>query len=229
MRYYGDIDGERNISGMMFNVSIMDKFFRQVFWRTSVSRLYCVIPDLTAGMVDTTCGKEIHQMDKQSALVVVDVQIDFCPGGSLAVPGGDAIIPVINRYIEIFRTKGIPVFATRDWHPPVTRHFREFGGLWPPHCVQGSVGARFHPALKLPDDVIVVSKGMDPGRDDYSSFRATLETGSSLQEYLRNAGVTKLYICGLATDYCVRETSLDALGAGLCGDRTEGCRQGCGP
>ena len=143
------------------------------------------------------------------------MQIDFCPGGSLAVPGGDAIIPVINRYIEIFRSRGIPVFATRDWHPPVTRHFREFGGLWPPHCVQGSVGARFHPALKLPDDVIVVSKGMDPGSDDYSSFRATLETGSSLQEYLGKAGVTKLYICGLATDYCVRETSLDALKAGL--------------
>ena len=154
-------------------------------------------------------------MDKQSSLLVVDVQIDFCPGGSLAVPGGDAIIPVINRYIEIFRTRGIPVFASRDWHPPITGHFREFGGLWPPHCVQGSVGARFHPALKLPDDVIVVSKGMDPGRDDYSALQATLETGLPLQEYLGNAGVAKLYICGLATDYCVRETSLDALGAGL--------------
>lgn len=154
-------------------------------------------------------------MDKQSALVVVDVQIDFCPGGSLAVPGGDAIIPVINRYIEIFRTKGVPVFASRDWHPPVTGHFREFGGLWPPHCIQGSVGGRFHPALKLSGDVVVVSKGMDPGRDDYSAFQATMETGLTLREYLRNADVTKLYICGLATDYCVRETSLDALKAGL--------------
>jgi nicotinamidase/pyrazinamidase len=154
-------------------------------------------------------------MDTRSALLVVDVQIDFCPGGSLAVPGGDAIIPVINRYIEIFRSQGLPIFVTRDWHPPVTRHFREFGGLWPPHCVQGSVGALFHPGLKLPGDVIVVSKGMEPDRDDYSSFQATLETGLPLREYFRNAGVTKLYICGLATDYCVRDTCLDALGAGL--------------
>ena len=154
-------------------------------------------------------------MNRHVALIIVDVQIDFCPGGSLAVPGGDAIIPVINRYIKIFRSRGLPVFATRDWHPPVTSHFRESGGLWPPHCVQGSVGARFHPSLKLPDDVIIVSKGMDPESDDYSSFQATLETGSPLQEYLRNAGVTKLFICGLATDYCVRATSIDALEAGL--------------
>jgi nicotinamidase/pyrazinamidase len=154
-------------------------------------------------------------MARRAALIVVDVQIDFCPGGSLAVPGGDAIIPVINRYIEIFRSQGLPIFATRDWHPPVTRHFREFGGLWPPHSVQGSIGALFHPGLKLPGDVIVVSKGMEPGSDDYSSFQATLDTGLPLQEYLRNAEVTKLYICGLATDYCVRDTCLDALGAGL--------------
>ncbi len=154
-------------------------------------------------------------MDKQSLLLIVDMQIDFCPGGTLAVPGGDAIIPVINRYIEIFRSEGLPIFATRDWHPPVTRHFREFGGLWPPHCVQGSVGARFHPQLKLPDELTVVSKGMDPESDDYSSFRATLESGLPLREYLAYAGVMKLYICGLATDYCVRDTSLDALEAGF--------------
>jgi nicotinamidase/pyrazinamidase len=154
-------------------------------------------------------------MDRRSALLVVDMQIDFCPGGSLAVPGGDAIIPVINRYIELFRSRGLPVIATRDWHHPVTRHFREFGGLWPPHCVQGSAGALFHPELRLPGDVVVVSKGMDPARDDYSSFRATLETGLTLREHLENAGVTKLYLCGLATDYCVRDTSLDALKAGL--------------
>ena len=154
-------------------------------------------------------------MLKHSALLVVDMQIDFCPGGSLAVPGGDAIIPVINRYIEIFRAQGVPVIATRDWHPPVTSHFREFGGLWPSHCVQESEGARFHPALKLPEDVIIVSKGMDPSRDDYSSFRAILETGGFLQDLLKEKGVTKLFICGLATDYCVRETSLDALHAGL--------------
>jgi nicotinamidase/pyrazinamidase len=154
-------------------------------------------------------------MNRQSALLVVDVQIDFCMGGSLAVPASDAIIPVINRYIEIFRSVGVPVFATRDWHPPVTRHFREFGGLWPPHCVAGSAGARFHPGLKLPEDVVVVSKGMNPDRDDYSTFQAALESGEPLRDHLADMGVTKLYICGLATDYCVRETSLDALKAGL--------------
>lgn len=154
-------------------------------------------------------------MKRRSAFLVVDVQIDFCMGGSLAVPGSDAIIPVINRYIEIFRSAGVPVFATRDWHPPVTRHFRQFGGLWPPHCVAGSVGARFHPGLKLPGDAVVVSKGIDPDRDDYSTFQAVLESGEPLRDHLVNLGVTKLYICGLATDYCVRETSLDALKAGL--------------
>lgn len=154
-------------------------------------------------------------MIKHSVLLVVDMQVDFCPGGSLAVPGGDAIIPVINRYIEIFRAHGVPVIVTRDWHPPVTSHFREFGGLWPSHCVQESAGAQFHPALKLPEDVIIVSKGMDPSRDDYSSFRAILKTGGFLQDLLKEKGMTKLFICGLATDYCVRETSLDALHAGL--------------
>jgi nicotinamidase/pyrazinamidase len=154
-------------------------------------------------------------MQEQSVLLVVDVQIDFCPGGSLAVPGGDVIIPVINRYIELFRSKGIPIIASRDWHPPVTRHFREFGGIWPPHCVQGSRGARFHPRLTLPADVIVVSKGMDPDRDDYSALQAHLETGIPLGEHLAALGVKALYICGLATDYCIRETSLDALAAGF--------------
>lgn len=154
-------------------------------------------------------------MEERSVLMVVDMQADFCPGGSLAVPGGDAIIPVINRYIELFHKRDIPIFATRDWHPPVTTHFRQFGGLWPPHCVQGSEGARFHPALNLPVDVTVVSKGMDPHKDDYSSFHASLESGLPLNEQFRNAGVTHIYICGLATDYCVRFTSLDALRAGF--------------
>jgi nicotinamidase/pyrazinamidase len=157
----------------------------------------------------------MKRMNERSALLVVDVQIDFCPGGSLAVPGGDAAVPVINRYIELFRARGIPVIASRDWHPPVTRHFRKFGGLWPPHCVQGSRGAQFHPGLNLPDDVIVVSKGMDPERDDYSALQAELEGGTPLKGHLAATGVENLYVCGLATDYCVRETSLDALAAGL--------------
>ena len=86
-------------------------------------------------------------MDEPAALMVVDVQVDFCPGGALAIAEGDIIIPVINRYIQLFRQKGMPIFATRDWHPPVTTHFRQFGGVWPPHCVQWTAGAAFHPAL----------------------------------------------------------------------------------
>jgi len=154
-------------------------------------------------------------MDKSSALVIVDMQVDFCPGGSLAVPGGDKIIPAINRYIEMFARAGLPVFATRDWHPEVTRHFREFGGLWPSHCVQNTEGARFHPDLRLPGGVVICSKGMDPERDDYSAFRARNAEGVQCCDLLRDLGVKIIYIGGLATDYCVRETTLDALHAGL--------------
>ena len=152
--------------------------------------------------------------EERAVLLVVDMQEDFCPGGSLAVPEGDAIIPVINRYIEIFHRAGVPIFASRDWHPPVTSHFRAYGGLWPPHCIQKSDGARFHHLLRLPDDVIVISKGMDPHKDDYSTFHALSEGGDYLDDHLKREGVTQIYICGLATDYCVRQSSLDALRAG---------------
>jgi nicotinamidase/pyrazinamidase len=154
-------------------------------------------------------------MEKTVALLIVDVQIDFCPGGSLAVPEGDAIIPVINRYIELFRKKGLPVIASRDWHPPVTGHFRQFGGLWPPHCVQGSEGARFHPRLKLSADATVISKGMDPKKDDYSAFQAVTEQGAPLPDLLDELGIERLYIGGLATDYCVRASALEGLKQGF--------------
>jgi nicotinamidase/pyrazinamidase len=154
-------------------------------------------------------------MEKIAALLIVDVQIDFCPGGSLAVPEGDAIIPVINRYIELFRKKGLPVIASRDWHPPVTGHFRQYGGLWPPHCVQGSEGARFHPLLKLPADATVVSKGMDPEKDDYSALHAVTEQGTPLPDLLDELGTERLYIGGLATDYCVRASALEGLKQGF--------------
>jgi nicotinamidase/pyrazinamidase len=154
-------------------------------------------------------------MEKNAALLIVDVQIDFCPGGSLAVPEGDVIIPAINRYIELFRKKGLPVIASRDWHPPVTSHFRQFGGLWPPHCVQGSEGARFHPLLKLPADATVVSKGMDPEKDDYSALHAVTEQGTPLPDLLDELGTERLYIGGLATDYCVRESTLEGLKQGF--------------
>ena len=154
-------------------------------------------------------------MERNAALLIVDVQIDFCPGASLAVPEGDVIIPVINRYIELFLKKGLPVIASRDWHPPVTGHFRQFGGLWPPHCVQGSEGARFHPLLKLPADAAVVSKGMDPEKDDYSALHAVTEQGTPLPDLLDELGTERLYIGGLATDYCVRESALEGLKQGF--------------
>lgn len=154
-------------------------------------------------------------MAEGAAFLIVDVQVDFCPGGSLAVPGGDTIIPLINRYIRLFRKKGVPVFASRDWHPAVTSHFVQYGGLWPPHCVQGSEGARFHPLLKLPADVTVVSKGMDPDKDDYSAFHAVTEQGEPLPERLRKLGIVRLYLCGIATDYCVRASALEGMKQGF--------------
>ena len=153
-------------------------------------------------------------MSERAALLVVDLQNDFCPGGSLGVPYGDLIIPVVNRYLEILGRLRIPVFATRDWHPAETVHFNVYGGLWPPHCIQGTDGARFRPDLRLPDSAVVVSKGMDPTRDEYSAFNAVTDDGRPLCDHLRELGVTRLFICGLATDYCVRQSSLDALAAG---------------
>lgn len=154
--------------------------------------------------------------DKGSALLIVDVQNDFCPGGSLAVPGGDEIIPAINRYIRLFQEKRLPVLASRDWHPQETVHFKTCGGAWPVHCLQGSEGARFHPDLKLPDNVIVLSKGMNPERDDeYSDFHAVTENGVPFPEFLKEQGINRLYVSGIATDYCVKATVLDALNHGF--------------
>ncbi len=144
-------------------------------------------------------------------LLIVDVQNDFCPNGALAVAGGDKIIPVLNRYIEIFSRGKDPVIASRDWHPAKTKHFRDFGGPWPAHCVQNTPGAAFHPALKLPARTIVVSKGMDPDKDSYSAFQAVDERGRPLRDILKDAGVKELWIGGLATDYCVKASALDAL------------------
>ena len=151
----------------------------------------------------------------REALVMVDMQRDFCPGGALAVPTGDAIVPVVNRYLERFASARAPVFLTRDWHPPVTRHFQAHGGIWPPHCVQGTRGAEFHPALAPPTGAVVVSKGMDPDQDAYSGFQAEDDAGRPLPAVLAERGVRRLYVGGLATDYCVRATVLDAVREGL--------------
>ncbi len=154
-------------------------------------------------------------MPRKPALLVVDVQNDFCPGGSLAVPDGDRIIPPVNRTIELFVRRGLPVLATRDWHPAVTRHFKEYGGAWPPHCVQGTKGARFHPKLELPKEALVLSKGMDPEQDSYSGFQALSPEGRDLESVIRDRGIDEIFLCGLATDYCVRATALDATRRGI--------------
>jgi len=151
----------------------------------------------------------------KAALLVVDVQNDFCPGGALGVPGGDRIIPAVNRHIAEAAARGMPVYATRDWHPVVTTHFKEYGGEWPPHCVQNTEGAKFRPDLKLPADAIVVSKGDDPARQGYSAFDGHTEAGKPLLRDLRDRDVNRIYVTGLATDYCVKETAIDAIEAGL--------------
>jgi nicotinamidase/pyrazinamidase len=153
--------------------------------------------------------------ESRAALLLVDVQNDFCPGGALAVPNGDRVIPVLNRVIDRFKAQGRPVYASRDWHPPDTTHFRALGGPWPPHCVAGSEGAAFHPKLHLPGDAIVISKGQDRNDDGYSAFEATTDDGRRLTEDLRARGISELYVGGLATDYCVRATVLDARRAGF--------------
>src|SRR5262249_30242740 len=123
------------------------------------------------------------------ALIVVDIQNDFCAGGSLEVPDGDAVVPVLNGYAAALAAAGRPVFATRGWHPPQTRHFQAFGGVWPPHCVQGTHGAEFHPDLRLPAGAVVVSTGMGADEDGYSAFPSTLPDGRGLAEELRALGV----------------------------------------
>ncbi|MCK9440621.1 MAG: nicotinamidase [Methanothrix sp.] len=149
------------------------------------------------------------------ALLVVDVQNDFCPGGALGIHGGHKIVPILNKYIEFFERENLPILVTRDWHPKVTKHFEQFGGVWPMHCVEGSPGAKFHPDLKFPKDALVMSKGMDPEKDSYSAFHAIDLSGMALANLLKTFGVTEIYIGGLATDYCVKFSALDALKGGL--------------
>ncbi|MCM8801276.1 MAG: bifunctional nicotinamidase/pyrazinamidase [Candidatus Omnitrophica bacterium] len=154
-------------------------------------------------------------MKKDRALLIVDLQNDFCPHGALAVPQGDKIVPLINKYIKLFSKNKLPIFASRDWHPKKTTHFKKFGGLWPVHCVQGSKGAQFHPDLKLPKETVIISKGMSPQKDSYSAFDGEDSSGQPLYNLLKILRIKELYVGGLATDYCVKETVLEALRKGF--------------
>lgn len=151
----------------------------------------------------------------KSALLVVDVQNDFCTGGALAVPGSDAVVSALNKHLRKAAIRGMPVYASRDWHPARTTHFQAFGGEWPVHCVRNSVGAQFHPALELPATAIVVTKGECDDAPGYSAFEGVTADGTPLLDDVRRRGITHLYVGGLATDYCVRASVLDALQAGL--------------
>jgi nicotinamidase/pyrazinamidase len=149
-------------------------------------------------------------LTSRDALIVVDVQNDFCPGGRLPVPEGDEVVPVINQWIERAQRAGSLVIASRDWHPRGHVSFREQGGTWPEHCVQDSDGARFHPGLDLPADVVKVSKGVRLDRDQYSAFDDT-----GLGSFLRGRNIDRVWVAGLAQDVCVRATVLSALEEGF--------------
>jgi len=148
-------------------------------------------------------------LTSEDALIVADIQNDFLPGGRLAVPNSDTIIDMVNRCIERFAAAKRPVFATRDWHPPDHCSFEEQGGPWPVHCVAGTVGAAFSPALKLPADVRIISKACDKDKEAYSAF-----SGTALHEQLQRRSICRLFICGLATEYCVFNTVKDAIACG---------------
>jgi len=157
----------------------------------------------------------------KTALVVVDVQRDFCAGGSLAVKDGDKVVPGLNRVINAFTKATLPIFFTRDWHPPNHMSFKARGGPWPQHCVQGTQGAEFLRNLKVPSNAVIVSKGTDSDLEAYSGFQ-----GTDLGRRLKELGVEKIILGGLTTDYCVRESTLDALAIGLKVDVLEDCIRG---
>ena len=154
-------------------------------------------------------ASEPLRLHVDDALLIVDMQRDFLPGGSLAVPGGDAVVAPVNAGIASFAAQRLPMFASRDWHPAGHCSFRQAGGPWPPHCVADSAGAQFAPDLRLPPDATIVSKATTVARDEYSAFGHT-----ELHARLRERHVLRLFVAGVATDYCVRATVLDALALG---------------
>lgn len=143
------------------------------------------------------------------ALLIVDIQKDFLPSGPLAVPQGDEVLPVLLRCISTFEARGLPIFATRDWHPPNHCSFREQGGIWPIHCVAGSPGAEPPSSFPFPASAVIVTKATSPDTEAYSGFQ-----GTTLHAQLKEAGVRRLFVGGLATDFCVLNTVNDALGHG---------------
>lgn len=146
---------------------------------------------------------------EHDALLAVDVQRDFEPGGALAVPDGDEVVPVLAAWVRQFDRQKLPVFASRDWHPEGHCSFTAQGGPWPPHCIAGTPGAEIDPALGLPADATIISKGETVDKDAYSAFE-----GTALDDVLSSKAINRLFIGGLATEYCVLNTARDALDKG---------------
>lgn len=146
-----------------------------------------------------------EMLRRGDALMIVDVQKDFCPGGALPIEDGDKVVPILNRWIAAAVARGVPIHASRDWHPVGHISFNERGGPWPPHCLQDSDGARFHSNLELPDSAVIVTKGVRFDQDQNSAFDQT-----GIVEQLRKDGIQRLLVGGLAEDVCVLATALDA-------------------
>jgi nicotinamidase/pyrazinamidase len=150
------------------------------------------------------------RVGNNDALIVTDIQNDFLPGGALPVREGDQVIPMMNEYIRIFKSGKAKIIISRDWHPKDHISFKSQGGSWPPHCVQNTTGSEFSPDLKIPKDVIIVSKATDPAKEAYSVF-----DGTDLASKLKTQGIQRVFIGGLATDYCVKESVLHAMKLGF--------------
>lgn len=148
--------------------------------------------------------------DTNDALLVVDMQSDFCPGGNLAVEEGDRVVPVLNKWIDGAQRENIPVFMSRDWHPKGHCSFKEEGGPWPAHCVQETPGAAFHPDLHQPTSAKVITKGQNPDFDQYSAFDRT-----GLADEMRERGIERVWCGGLAEDVCVRASAIDGAREGF--------------
>ena len=151
----------------------------------------------------------VRSVQSTDALLIVDVQRDFLPGGALAVPDGDRVIPALNRWIRRFQEAGQLIVASRDWHPTDHGSFVEQGGPWPSHCVAGTAGAQLSELLELPETVLIVDKGTERQHDGYSAFEHT-----TLHSNLRKAQIKALFVGGLATEYCVLNTVVDAVELG---------------
>jgi nicotinamidase/pyrazinamidase len=153
---------------------------------------------------------QTNEVRRGDALLIVDLQRDFCEGGALAVPDGDAVVPIIEDWVKRAVAQGIPIYASRDWHPPQHVSFEQQGGPWPPHCVQETEGAAFHPGFEPPGDFVPVIKGTRLDRDQYSAFDDT-----GLAADMRRSHVERVWVAGLAQDVCVRASTLDALKEGF--------------